>query len=73
MAELAEKYLGEIMNGTFTSRELLIAGGAVLLAVLLAVWVIKKIAERSHIKKTSIFRVKKNKYKSRLGKKNIKY
>ena len=44
------------------------------LAVLLAVFfAVAKVLERIHIRKTSIFRVKKNKYKSRLGKKKIKY
>lgn len=73
MTGFAEKYLGFQTDGTLTMKEGMIAA-ALALAVLLAVFfIVAKILERIHIRKTSIFRVKKNKYKSRLGKKNIKY
>lgn len=73
MIGFAEKYLEIQMDGTLTMKEGIFAA-ALALAVLLAVcFVTAKILERIHIRKTSIFRVKKNKYKSRLGKKKIKY
>ncbi len=73
MAEFAEKYLGMNMDGMLTLKEGLIAAGLVIVLLLALFLVVRGLAERSHIRKTSIFRVKKNKYKSRLGKKNIKY
>ena len=69
MIGFAEKYLGFQADGTLTGKEGMIAA-VLALAVFFAV---AKILERIHIRKTSIFRVKKNKYKSRLGKKNIKF
>lgn len=73
MIGFAERYLGFQVDGVLTLKEGIIAA-VLALAVLLAVFlVVTKILERIHIRRTSIFRVKKNKYKSRLGKKNIKY
>lgn len=73
MTSFAEKYLGFQADGILTMKEGLIMAGAALAALLAVFFVVVKILERIHIRKTSIFRVKKNKYKSRLGKKNIKY
>jgi len=73
MAEFAEKYLGMNIDGTLSLKEGLVIAGLVIVLLLALFLVIHKLTERSHIRKTSIFRVKKNKYKSRLGKKNIKY
>ena len=73
MAELAETYLGVSVDGVWSLKEGLMAGAAALAALLLVFFVVQKILERNYIRKNSIFRVKKNKYKSRLGKKNIKY
>ena len=60
-------------DGALSAKESLAAAAAVLVFVLAVVFAAFRLAERSHIRKTSIFRVKKNRYKSRLGKKNIKY
>ncbi len=73
MIGFAEKYLGFHADGTLTGREGIVAAVLALAALLAVFFVVAKILERIHIRKTSIFRVKKNKYKSRLGKKNIKY
>jgi hypothetical protein len=73
MAELVGKFPGVEVDGILTVKEGIMAGAAALLALLLVFFIVHKILERSYIRKTSIFRVKKNKYKSRLGKKNIKY
>ena len=62
-----------INDGIWTGKEGILAAAAVIAALLVLLFVVRLIAERIHIRKTSIFRVKKNKYKSRLGKKNIKY
>lgn len=59
----------EFING----NEGIVYVGAAIVAVIVIIFIILRLVERSHIRKTSIFRVKKNKYKSRLGKKNIKY
>ncbi len=59
----------EFING----NEGMVLLGAAIVAVIVIIFIILRLVERSHIRKTSIFRVKKNKYKSRLGKKNIKY
>ena len=73
MTELVGKFPGVEVDGILTVKEGVMAGAAALLALLLVFFIVHKILERSYIRKTSIFRVKKNKYKSRLGKKNIKY
>lgn len=73
MAELAEKYLGITVDGVMSLKEGVMAGAAALAVLFLVFFVVRKILERNYIRKNSIFRVKKNKYKSRLGKKNIKY
>ena len=62
-----------INDGIWTGKEGILAAAAVIAALLVLLFVVRLIAERIHIRKTSIFRVKKNKYKSRLGKKNIKF
>lgn len=59
----------EFING----NEGMVYVGVAIVAVIAIIFIILRLVERSHIRKTSIFRVKKNKYKSRLGKKNIKY
>lgn len=59
----------EFING----NEGMVLVGVAIVAVIAIIFIILRLVERSHIRKTSIFRVKKNKYKSRLGKKNIKY
>ena len=61
----------QLKDGIITMEEGL-AAAAVIVALLIVFFVVRMIAERRHIRKTSIFRVKKNRYKSRLGKK-IKY
>ena len=73
MIGCAEKYLGFQADGTLTGKEGMIAAVLALAVLLVVFFAVAKILERIHIRKTSIFRVKKNKYKSRLGKKNIKY
>jgi hypothetical protein len=73
MIGFAEKYLGFQADGTLTGKEGMIAAVLALAVLLVVFFAVAKILERIHIRKTSIFRVKKNKYKSRLGKKNIKY
>ncbi|MBQ8563656.1 MAG: hypothetical protein IJ443_07185 [Firmicutes bacterium] len=73
MIGFAEKYLGMQLDGIFTWKEGIIAAVLAMVVLLAVFFVVRKILERSHIRKTSIFRVKKNKYKSRLGKNNIKY
>lgn len=60
-------------DGVLSAKEGLAAAAAVLLVVLAVIFLLLRLVERNHIRKTSIFRVKKNKYKSRLGKKNVKY
>lgn len=59
----------EFING----NEGMVLVGVAIIAIIAIIFIILRLVERSHIRKTSIFRVKKNKYKSRLGKKNIKY
>ena len=56
-----------------TLKEGMIAAVLALAVLLTVFFAVAKVLERIHIRKTSIFRVKKNKYKSRLGKKKIKY
>lgn len=73
MIGFAEKYLGFQADGILTMKEGAVTAVLALTALLAVFLLVGKILERRHIRKTSIFRVKKNKYKSRLGKKNIKY
>ena len=65
--------MADLLDGVWSMKEGLMAGAAALAALLLVFFIVRKILERNYIRKNSIFRVKKNKYKSRLGKKNIKY
>ena len=73
MADFLKIILDMNVDGTLSLKEGLLAAGLAAAVILAAVFVVLRLLERSHIRKTSIFRVKKNKYKSRLGKKNIKY
>ena len=76
MIEFAENYLKIEADGNLTMREFLICAALLVLALLIVaivISIIKGIMTRTYQKKHSIFRNKKNKYKSRLGKKNIKY
>lgn len=76
MAGFLEKYLGILFDGEVTVKEgLFIAIGIMVVLIFLTVLInsIIGIVNRSKRKKTAIFSNKKNKYKSRLGKKNIKY
>lgn len=76
MIKFAENYMGVVADGNLTVREGLICGLLAVLALLLivgAVMIIRSAVTHRKQKKNSIFRNKKNKYKSRLGKKNIKY
>lgn len=73
MADFLKKILDMNVDGTLSLKEGLLAAGLALAVIFAVIFVVHKSLERSHIRKTSIFRVKKNKYKSRLGKKNIKY
>ena len=73
MADFLKNILDMNVDGTLSLKEGLLAAGLVLAVIFAVIFVVHKSLERSHIRKTSIFRVKKNKYKSRLGKKNIKY
>ena len=60
-------------DGLLSGKESIIVAGAAIVLLLALIFLVFRLAERNQIRKTSIFRVKKNKYKSRLGKKNIKY
>ena len=54
-----------------SERMWILGGGAAVLV--LAAWLIRKLVLRRQRRKNAIFSNSKNKYKSRLGKKNIKY
>ena len=76
MKEFLETYLKISFDGQLTVREGLFA--AIFLVICLLVLaiignLIKNAVIRSRQKKKAIFSNKKNRYKSRLGKKNIKY
>ncbi len=73
MTEFFMNFLDANQDGILSVKEGLIAAAVAVVLLLAVIFVVLRIIERSHIRKTSIFRVKKNKYKSRLGKKNIKY
>lgn len=76
MTVFLEQYLGIVFDGELTVREgLIIAIVAVLILLVLAVMInaIRAKIARSRRKKDAIFSNQKNKYKSRLGKKHIKY
>ncbi|MCI8608908.1 MAG: hypothetical protein HFE73_04615 [Firmicutes bacterium] len=68
-----ETWLRIEIDGTFTTREWVIVGLLGLLALLIVVWISARIISGKKARKNSIFMKKKNRYKSRLGKKNIKY
>ncbi|MCI6011267.1 MAG: hypothetical protein PUK54_07940 [Firmicutes bacterium] len=68
----AEK-IGIQIDGVWSVQEGLLCAAAAVLAVLILVVVIKRLTERAERRKHAIFSNSRNKYKSRLGKKNIKY
>lgn len=76
MIEFLETYLKIDFDGQLTVREGLFAAILVVFCLLLLAVlgnIIKNAILRSRQKKNAIFSNKKNRYKSRLGKKNIKY
>ncbi len=71
-----ERYLGVVIDGEWTLKEGLIAAIVVVLCLLLLAILFNLIRDaviRSRRKKDAIFSNQKNRYKSRLGKKKIKY
>ncbi|MGN0713876.1 MAG: hypothetical protein ACI4LJ_08825 [Anaerovoracaceae bacterium] len=72
MMTIAEK-LGIAADGVLTMREGLLMAAAAVLVLLLLVTLIRGLMHRAERRKHAIFSNSKNKYKSRLGKKNIKY
>ena len=70
MITIAEK-LGIEADGILTVREGLLM--AAVLVLLLLVILVRGLVQRAERRKHAIFSNSKNKYKSRLGKKNIKY
>lgn len=72
MMTIAEK-LGIAADGVLTVREGLLIAAAAVLVLLLLVILVRGLVQRAKRRKHAIFSNSKNKYKSRLGKKNIKY
>ena len=72
MITIAEK-LGIAADGILTVREGLLMAAAAVLVLLLLVILVRGLVQRAERRKHAIFSNSKNKYKSRLGKKNIKY
>ena len=72
MITSAEK-LGIEADGILTVREGLLMAAAAVLVLLLLVILVRGLVQRAERRKHAIFSNSKNKYKSRLGKKNIKY
>jgi len=73
MVTFLETYLGICPDGVWTVKEGIFAGAAGLVVLLVAAGIIRGLVSRRQRKKYAIFSNTKNKYKSRLGKKNIKY
>lgn len=72
MMTIAEK-LGIAADGVLTMREGLLIAATAVLVLLLLVMLVRGLVQRAKRRKHAIFSNSKNKYKSRLGKKNIKY